>query len=386
MKSLLVILILIMLVPAETFAQKKSGITLHWQIAAQLPASPGQQHALGFAGPVAGICGDVLLVAGGANFPAGMPWEGGKKRYYADLFVYRIKDSKLELLQTTHQLQEPIAYAASCSTEYGVLYAGGENEKGISNKVRIIRWNEVDKRTIVDELSNLPIAVTNAAMAICNNIVYLAGGETVNGVSNHFYCLNLKHRSRGWEELPALPVPVSHMVLIAGTDEKQPLIYLAGGRKKNAERISNLYNGFYAFDIEENKWSEKKSLPWPLMAGTGIAYGAADILLFGGDTGKQFHEAETLTQAINHTADTALKERLVNQKNALQAAHPGFSKIIFVYNAQTDEWIDAGEMDYPTQVTTVAITWKNKVIIPGGEIRAGVRTPLITAATISKFP
>jgi len=223
-------------------------------------------------------------------------------------------------------------------------------------------------------------------MTVCNNIVYLAGGETVNGVSNHFYRLDLNHRPYAWKELPALPVPVSHVVLVAGTDEKQPLIYLAGGRKKNADGIGDLYNGFYAFNIEENIWSVKKSLPWPLMAGTGIAYGADDILLFGGDTGKQFHEAEILTQAINHTADTTLKERLIKQKNALQAAHPGFSKTILLYNAQTDEWVAAGEMDYPTQVTTVAITWKDTVFIPGGEIRAGIRTPLITAASINHFP
>ena len=375
-----------MIIPAETFAQKKSGITLRWQIAAQLPASPGQQYALGFAGPVAGICNDVLLVAGGANFPAGMPWEGGKKKYYADVFAYRIKANRLELLETTHQLQEAVAYAACCSTDFGVLYAGGENEKGISSKVRIIRWNEADRKIITEELANLPIAVTNAAMSVWNNILYLAGGETVNGVSNHFYCLNLKHRPYAWKELPALPVPVSHMVLVAGKDEEKPLIYLAGGRKKNADGISDLYNGFYAFDIEENKWSEKKSLPWPLMAGTGIAYGASGILLFGGDTGKQFHEVETLAQTIDHTADMASKERLIKQKNALQAAHPGFSKTILLYNAQTDEWVASGEMDYPTQVTTVAITWKDTVFIPGGEIRAGVRTPLITAASINHFP
>jgi len=375
-----------MLVPAETPAQKKPGITLHWQIAGQLPASPGQQSALGFAGPVAGICDDVLLVAAGANFPAGMPWEGGKKKYYADVFVYRIDDGKLELLEKTHQLEETIAYAASCSTAQGILYAGGENEKGISNKVRIIRWNEVDKKIITEELNNLPVAVTNAAIAVCNNIVYLAGGEMVNGVSDHFYCLDLRDRFQPWKELPALPVPVSHMVLVAGTDEKKPLIYLAGGRKKNADGISDLYNSFYVFDVKENNWSEKRSLPWPLMAGTGIAYGADNILLFGGDTGKQFHEAEILTQAISHTADTALKGKLVKQKNALQAAHPGFSKTILVYNVPADEWISSGEMNFPTQVTTLAINWKNRIIIPGGEIRAGVRTALITAATINHFP
>jgi N-acetylneuraminic acid mutarotase len=386
MKSLPVILILIMLVTTETFAQKRPTIVQHWQIAGQLPASPGQKQPIGFAGPVAGISNNILLVGGGANFPAAMPWEGGKKKYYDDVFVYHVKDNRLQLLEMVYKLNEKIAYAASCTTSRGVLYAGGENENGISNRTRLLRWNKADQKIDIEELAALPLPVTNAAAAIHNNMVYLAGGETAAGVSNHFFCLDLNQHSPAWHELPALPVPVSHMVLIAGTTETRPLIYLAGGRKKNANGLSDLYNNFYVFDINENKWVQKKSLPCPLMAGTGIACGADNILLFGGDTGKQFHETELLAQSINQTGDSTLKEKLIKQKNALQAAHPGFSKTVLLYNAGTDEWIAAGEMEYPAQVTTLAINWNGKVLIPGGEIRAGVRTPLITEATLNCSP
>lgn len=62
----------------ELFAQKKS-VQDTWHIAGVLPSNNQQKEGLGLAGPITGISGNRLLVAGGANFPDGMPWKGGKK-------------------------------------------------------------------------------------------------------------------------------------------------------------------------------------------------------------------------------------------------------------------------------------------------------------------
>jgi hypothetical protein len=39
------------------------------------------------AGPFAGTSGGALIVAGGANFPDKMPWDGGKKIWHDTAFV-----------------------------------------------------------------------------------------------------------------------------------------------------------------------------------------------------------------------------------------------------------------------------------------------------------
>ncbi len=49
-----------------------------WSDATQLPSQSGKPHP-GLAGAVTGIHNNILLIAGGANFPDGLPWEGGKK-------------------------------------------------------------------------------------------------------------------------------------------------------------------------------------------------------------------------------------------------------------------------------------------------------------------
>ena len=51
-----------------------------------------------------------------------------------------------------------------------------------------------------------------------------------------------------------------------------------------------------------------------------------------------------------------------------------FSRTIWSYHTITDNWVVEGTFDSDTQVVTNALNWGNDVIIPGGEIRPGVRT------------
>jgi N-acetylneuraminic acid mutarotase len=48
---------------------------------------PPLPDALGVAGPFTGVSGDALLVAGGANFLDGAPWEGGRKVWHDAVYV-----------------------------------------------------------------------------------------------------------------------------------------------------------------------------------------------------------------------------------------------------------------------------------------------------------
>lgn len=369
-----------------TIAQKPMDDTLKWRIAAELPPVHGPAKALGVAGPVVGLNNHMLIVAGGANFPDSMPWLGGRKKYYDDIYVFE-KNAKgnIQLYSKTFHLPYPVAYSANVSTPQGIVVAGGENENGISNKVLLLQWDIAKKDIVVKPLPDLPISVTNASITAIDNIVYLAGGETTNGdVSNHFYCLDIKNTYAGWKHLPLLPKPVSHAVMVVQLDGKDKGIYLIGGRKKTGSGISDLYASVYRFDLKNKQWSEKQSLPYALSAGTGAAIGTHDIYLFGGDKGKTFHKTEELIAAINTEKENTKKQQLIEQKAALQASHPGFSKTVLQYNTITDEWKAVGTIPFPVPATTTAVLWDNEVVIPSGEIRAGVRTPNILVGKIRK--
>lgn len=372
----------LMLFTAPIAAQKITGTSLKWEIAAQLPADSGQQHSIGFAGPVTGVHDNVLFIAGGANFPNAMPWQGGKKKYYNNVFVYTRKHHKIVPLKKSFTLPSTIAYPASCNTPGGVLYAGGENENGISNKVWLMQWDVKSQELLFKELPSLHLPVTNAAATLVGHTVYIAGGETAAGASSQFLALDLNNTAIGWKQLAEIPQQVSHTVLMASVKQGNNAIYLCGGRKKNSNGISDLYNNVFKYDITTNSWQEKEPLPYALSAGTGIMYNADNIILFGGDKGTVFNKTETLIAAISAEKDEVKKQELISKKNILQSEHPGFSNEVLLYNINTNTWEIIGTIPYATPVTTTAVKWKSCFVIPSGEIKAGVRSANILTVNI----
>jgi N-acetylneuraminic acid mutarotase len=197
--------------------------------------------------------------------------------------------------------------------------------------------------------------------------------------------LDLLNPTTGWKTLPALPQPTSHAVIALQANNDTTLL-LIGGRKKNTNAISTFYNTVFAFDFIQQQWKTLAPLPYPLSAGTGVALNRLEILLFGGDKATVFHKVETLVLAINAENDTNKKTKLIQEKNKILAAHDGFSKELLSYNFQKDAWQVIDYLPFPTPVTTTAIKWGSQIILPSGEIKAGVRTPDIFVATIQKAP
>ena len=184
--------------------------------------------------------------------------------------------------------------------------------------------------------------------------------------------------------MPSIPKPLSHAVFVVQDNGKNPALYLLGGRKKNTSGISDLYSSVFEFDLVKQQWNEKRPLPYNLCAGTGIANGASCILMLGGDKGETFHKAETMIAAINAEKDETKKQELILEKNKVQSSHPGFSNEVLQYNTLTEEWAVYDSIPFDTPVTTTAVRWGNDVIIPSGEVRAGVRSPAILKGRLCK--
>lgn len=362
-----------------TKAQQQTPLSIDWKIGAELPAIQDHQKALGLAGPVVGISEDKLIVGGGANFPDSMPWLGGKKKYYDEIYVFE-KDEKgnIQLYPKTFHLPQTLAYPANVSTLEGIISAGGENQNGISKKTFLLKWDKDNQTMVVQPLPELPLALSNAAITAGESIIYLAGGETENGVSNKFYRLNLKDISSGWTELPDLQKPVSHSVMVMQSDK----IYLIGGRRRNPNGISDLYASVFCYDLKKEKWSKKHPLPYALSAGTGLAIDKQSILIFGGDKGATFHKTEELIAEIKKEINDSVKQQLINRKANLQASHPGFSKEVLKYDVCENTWKPVGIIPFSTPATTTAVQWKDEIVIPSGEIKAGVRTPALLVGKI----
>ena len=159
-----------------------------WQ---RLPDFPGN---LGVAGAFAGVTGGSLLVAGGANFPDKMPWDGGIKTWHDAAYVLDRPDgSWVEVGQL------PIAFGqgVSVTTPDGVVCVGGCDLQAHYRDV--FRLTVQDGRLVTEVLPSLPIAAANSFGALVEGTLYVAGGNEKPGEKecvNRAFTLDLSLSSR----------------------------------------------------------------------------------------------------------------------------------------------------------------------------------------------
>ena len=384
-------LLFISLIMATTdaFSQKKEINHVDWTTAAQLQNQDGSL-SIGYAGPINGISNEVLIVSGGANFPDKMPWEGGKKSYSKTIHVLeKCKDQYTWNNEIKSELPEAIAYCGSTSTDLGVVYVGGENENGLSNKSYLLKWNAAKKEVEAKVLPDFPFAIANISLTHIGNTVYAVGGDEAAKSSDFFASLDLNEANPQWKTLPNLPLALANAVVIAQKGKNGINIYVVGGRTKTASGISDLHNTTFFYEVKNQSWNTAATISdgkssTNFSAGAGVAVGSNSILIVGGDDGVIFHQIETYLSQIAKAKSDEEKAELIAKKNKLVTNHPGFYNGILLYNTLTDEWSKIGELPFLPHVTTPAVLWDKKIILSNGEIKPGIRTPNVMLGTIKK--
>jgi len=362
------IFMLITAITAEGQGQQKA---IDWSVAFSLPKSDGSK-ALAIAGPIVGVNKQLLFIGGGANFPEKLPWQGGEKLYHRTIYVYR-KSAGGEELVFSSELPFALAYGANCNTPKGVVAAGGENEQGLSNKVLLLSYSKKETSLKITDLPSLPFAVTNASLVYLDNKLYLAGGERQKDVSDKLLMLDMEQLDQGWIIQDKLPYPVSHTCFVA----MDKALYLLGGRKRNDGKVSDFYQQVWEYLPMSKQWLAKKPLPEALSAGTALGMGGNTIWLFSGDNGATFKQVEALMAEISREQDADKKLVLIERKNALQVAHPGFGKKVWMYDGARDTWSRQADLPVDAPVTTTATLWGGQIYIPSGEVKAGIRSSLV---------
>ncbi len=376
---LLAIFCLLSFLPLK--AQDISSKNLQWSTITSMP-SPSDGKQSGYAGMSGGVHNNVMIMAGGANFPDSMPWKGGRKKYWDDIYLLsRDQSGNYQWLEKRFKLPKPMAYGASVSLGSGVLSIGGENENGPLKDVLLFQWDPARSDLQIRTLPDLPQPVTNAAATVIGDFVYLVGGETGDSATFAFLRLNLA-KPANWERLTPLPVALSHAAAVTQINGDYPCLYLIGGRTRNPSGISELHNTVYSYDPKYKRWnrlsniSDGKGNLTPLSAAAAVSSGSNSILVLAGDRGNIFSQIETFNAEINNTKDEQKKQELEKDKELLLTNHPGFNTEIYVFNTVTNSWTSDGSLPF-APVTTFAVKWGSDLLIPSGEIKPGVRTPEI---------
>ncbi|MCX7046386.1 MAG: hypothetical protein NTX50_12985, partial [Candidatus Sumerlaeota bacterium] len=327
-------------------AQEAASETLTW---GQLPSLP---DALGLAGAFAGVSGGALIVAGGANFPNGFVWQGGKKVWQDK--VYALDDPK-GAWKVAGKLSRPLAYGVSVTTTQGVICIGGSDAERHYTDVFRLEWKDGALKT--QPLPSLPIPLANAAGARAVDTIYIAGGADQPGeltALNKLFALDLAAAPLQWKELESCPGAPRQLAAAAAVDGA---FFLIGGftpQTSETKTVRRYLLDAWRYDPRQG-WKRIADLPHPVVAAPSPApaLGASRFLLISGDDGSK------------------LGFQPIEQ-------HPGFSNEILSYGAITDTWRVAGAAPV-ARATAPVVEWRGQFLIVSGEVRPCVRSPQIWA-------
>ncbi|MDG1363780.1 MAG: sodium/solute symporter [Akkermansiaceae bacterium] len=352
------------------------GGALEW---GRLPDLPDRE---GFAGVFSGVVSegeeDFLVVAGGANFPDGRPWEDGKKIYYDGIYILPLKEDS-EWRTAAVKLPIKVAYGMSVTLKSGqCLFMGGKNEAG--SRGEVLELSMALGKVKISRIGNLPRAIAEGVAAVVDGEILVGSGG--DGEETHreiFKLMRPNLTTVRWESLGWPEDARGRMYPVAGV--KGGKFYLFGGRdfaKSEEKKVNRIFGLDFLKDCWEldplsGMWKRLADLPEARSAAPSMAVpiGASSLLMLGG-------------VPVDFWRDQVAARPEINGQGM---EHPGFPASILSYNTVTDQWAEAGSLPLKgtfAPVTTPVVFWDRKVIIPTGEIKPGVRSPQVLIAEMAE--
>jgi N-acetylneuraminate epimerase len=316
----------------------------------QLPPLP---DPLGVAAPFAGVSDGSLVVAGGANFPDRMPWEGGKKVWHDRVWVLDKPDGKW---RDGGKLPRPLGYGISLMRDDGFLCIGGSDAE--VHHADVFHATMKDGNVVFAEQAPLPIPLANGAGAISDDgTAYVVGGNTEPGeksASDRVFALAPK--ATEWHELPPIPGGARILPISAGAGMEFFVFGGAALEARDGKIVRRYLHDAWRYSAAQG-WRRLADLPKACVAAPSPAPSRnGKIYLIGGDDGTRagFQPVEK---------------------------HPGFPGSVLVYDIAADSWTEEGKTPAPRATVPVTSIWRGQFVIPSGEVRPGVRSPEVWTFT-----
>jgi SSS family transporter len=331
----------------------------------ELPSIPDNE---GYAGMFAGVSNGQLICMGGANFPGEMPWKGGEKVWYDNIYVLSEKASSWKL--ATKKLPKPLAYGVSVTYRNKIILVGGNNAKGYYSDVYSVEYN--NGKIQIDTLPSLPYPIANMTGTLVGNTLFIAGGDTCfTGMPiKEFLSLSLLNTSDNQKWVSLEPWPGTPRIQAVSASLHGDYFIFSGinlvkTSDSNNQRIilKDAYKfipSFTAGTITGGKWVPLSEMPRGVAAGPSPAptFGTDHILFPGG--------LDSATAAYKDPSN-----------------FPGFVTDLLGYNVESDTWLNFGSIpEKCTRVTLPTVKWSQQWVIINGEIGPGKRSPKVF--TLSK--
>jgi N-acetylneuraminic acid mutarotase len=323
---------------------------------------------IGFAGMLAGVLDNRLVVGGGSQWNKPV-WQSGSRLLSDRIFVldepggaWRVADSRLP---------RKCGHFATAATGGAIYLAGGIGEQGTLQEAHCMEAKAGGYSFA--RLPDLREGVVYASGAVCGGRFWVVGGladPAAKQARRSVWSLSLDKPGAGWRREPDLPETGLFVPATAAVGEDLLVIggmtFDAVGKLAPSRACHRLHNGAWTRLPDLPAPRVAASSPCPVLAGQRVLVAGGYAEVFGGPPRE----------------------------------HPGFATETFVYDVGSATWssgpalpsVPAGDRDaagdagpLPMVGATPAV-WRDLVVIPGGEVRISTRTPAVLALRLPLAP
>lgn len=376
--------------------------TVSWGRLPDLPNPPSIADCspvpLGVSAPFTGLLNETLIVAGGCNFPEKPVAEGGRKRFYDEIWALDLSDGSSAWKVVGH-LPHPVAYGCSVTTPSGIVCLGGNDTDRSFSDCFALRWNQDGTEVIAHPMQPLPCTVDNSSAAFADGCVFVAGGNADGLPSGMLFRGDLSQDGgrMEWNRLPDFPGPARVQPVLAAIGAGRNLkLCLAGGFQPGNDSVPPQLPSEVLL-WQDCEWSVRTTLPdlpdgSPRTLTGGCAAAMSDhlVLFFGGVNHDCFLAAVDRPRRIieaKASGDSLTVGKLKSEGEEYlrhEVSWYRFNDDLWAYDTVDCGWKCLGTHESLARAGAGAVMYGNSLLVICGELKPGVRTPQVSVVTINE--
>lgn len=307
----------------------------------ELKPIPDAAYAKGVSAPFCGTIQDVLVVAGGANFPDKPLLEGGAKRVYADIWAFSGQ-------RWIHAgcLPDSTAYGATFCVGDALVFAGGNVCGTTTDRVYELRLEK--GKAVLKALPLLPVPMEQCGWTQEGETLYLVGQEGV-------FCCSAPEFV--WTKLADLPEPLVQPVAYA----KDGKLFVWGGFNPLTLEVSDK-----GLCLDGGAWISAPAIPdgGTFVGATGTLLPDRRLVVVGGVN------REIFARALHNTPEDRIP--YLSQDPSWYK----FRSAVYLFDGAS--WALAADVpECALAGPGASVSADGRLYVAGGELKPGVRSPRI---------
>lgn len=322
-----------------------------------------QGYEKGVSACYAGVINGTLIMAGGCNFPDKPVAEGGKKKFYQDIYAAKIEQGDSLQWEKVGELPQAMAYGVSIKYQDTLIFIGGNNET--TSLKDVVKLHFENDQPVLDTLPSLPLPIDNMAGTWVGNKIFVVGGNCEGQASKRVWSLDMTNPAQGWQEEPQMP-GIARVQPIAFAIDDKTLGIWGGFSPKTEEKAAELGCEGLALSIETGEWTH---LPAPTDT-TG------EIIFAGGSTAINLPNGEALfVGGVNKDIFLAAINQLPQGYLLHEPEWYRFNNQVMYFKG--GKWSSILRHQATARAGCALAYHDGWVYIIDGELKPGIRTPEI---------